>query len=346
MNTRKLEKIACAYVGMIKESYLIRTFLFIAFLSTSFGTFADNECTRTSQAALRACNSEVKDDFWIAKGNCINLPSRSEERACKQEAFQVLIESKEECLAQFDAREEVCEDLGQDPYHPEIDLDNFPYTDGIIPNPNPFFPLVPGTTFIYEGGDEIITVEVTHEIKEILGVSCIVVRDVVEENGEVIEDTFDWYAQDIDGNVWYFGEISQEFEDGELVGVEGSWKAGVEGAKQGIIMKADPQVGDVYRQEFALGNAEDMGRVTDVNGDESSPAASCDGECLVIDDFTPIEPDALENKYYAPGIGFILEVKPETGERVELTEIIIEDDEDDEEEDNDEEEDDDEDDDE
>jgi hypothetical protein len=145
----------------------------------------------------------------------------------------------------------------------------------------------------------------------------------VDEDGEVIEDTFDWYAQDKDGNVWYFGEIALNFEDGQLVDIEGSWTAGVDGAKAGIIMKARPAVGDVYRQEFFLGDAEDMGEVLSVKASASVPApgASCDGDCLLTRDWTPLEPDAEEEKSYAPGIGPILEVNPETKERVELVEF-------------------------
>ena len=232
----------------------------------------------------------------------------------------------EECSDQFDAREEVCNDLGQAPYHPDINPDNFPFMDGIIPPSelNPFFPLVQGTTYVYQGSDETITVTVTDEIKEIPGVNCISVHDVVKEDGKVTEDTFDWYAQDKDGNVWYFGEISQEFEEGELVGIEGSWKAGVDGAKTGIIMKANPQVGYFYRQEFFLGDAKDMAEVIDLNGSESAPAAECVGDCLVTSESTPIEPDVSENKFYAPDIGLILEIDMETGNRVELIEIITE----------------------
>lgn len=188
--------------------------------------------------------------------------------------------------------------------------------------PNPYFPLVPGTTWIYEGGDEKITVTVTEDTKEILGVTCAVIHDVVEEDGEIIEDTLDWYAQDVEGNVWYFGEIAQNFEDGELTDIDGSWMAGVEGAKIGILMPINPVEGQVYRQEFALGEAEDMGEILSLTATESVAGASCTDNCLKTRDFTPLEPDVEEQKYYAPNIGVILEVDLETGERVELIEMI------------------------
>ena len=330
MNTKTLGKMIQTHLSTVDNSFLMRMIFSITLLLTSYWTSANNNCTRTSIAAIRACQNQVRDDYWIAIGNCLNLPSRIQQRECRRETWQTRREARDECFEQFDAREEVCDALGQDPYDPDIDPDNFPYADGIIPNPNPYWPLVPGTTFVYEGGDEVITVAVTHELKEILGVTCIVVHDVVEEDGEVIEDTFDWYAQDANGNVWYFGELSREFEEGELTGISGSWKAGVNGAKPGIIMKADPKVGDVYRQEFFLGEAEDMGEVLALNGsaDVVAEGADCDGDCLVTADFTPIEPGALEHKYYKHGLGFILETKPGTDERVELVEIIVDDDDD------------------
>ena len=131
---------------------------------------------------------------------------------------------------------------------------------------NEFFPLKPGTTFFYEGATDGVPtsneVYVTRDIKNILGVKCTVVRDRVYENGVLVEETFDWYAQDEDGNVWYFGEDSKDLDpDGNVISTEGSWEAGVGGAMPGIIMLADPHVGDRYHQEFAPGVAEDMAQV-------------------------------------------------------------------------------------
>jgi hypothetical protein len=194
-------------------------------------------------------------------------------------------------------------------------------------------PLLAGTRWVYEGdtedGLETITVTVTDEIKEIeypeesgQVFACVVVRDVVELDGEVIEDTFDWYAQDNAGNVWYFGELSKNFEDGELVDIEGSWKAGVEGAIPGISMPAAPRVGSVCRQEYALGEAEDMATVVSLGQENVAvPYGEFSDTVLKTGEYTPIEPDAYEHKYYAPGVGMVLEVNPESGERVELIEM-------------------------
>ena len=133
------------------------------------------------------------------------------------------------------------------------------------------------------------------------------------------EDTDDFYAQATDGAVWYFGEAAKQLENGEIVGVEGSFRGGVDSAKPGIIMEAHPAVGDVYRQEFALGDAEDAAEVLSVTGTESVPGASCTSSCVVTHDFSPLEPDANEQKFYAPGVGIMLEIDFETGgTRLEL----------------------------
>ncbi|MBW1768844.1 MAG: hypothetical protein JRJ65_17575 [Deltaproteobacteria bacterium] len=290
-------------------------------------------CTQTSYAAFRACKNETRDDYWIAIGNCNNLSDPDERAECKREAWGELRSARGDCRDQFDARQDICDELGQGPYDPVINPDDFVDPDDIggdVVAANLYTPLIPGTVWVYEGeteeGTETITVTVTGETKEIeypeesgLIFTCRVVRDVVKLDGEVIEDTDDWYAQDTGGNVWYFGEISQEFEDGELVGIEGSWKSGVDGAKPGIIMKADPQEGDYYRQEFFLGDAEDMGEV--VSRDVESvtvPFGTYENDVLKTKDFTPIEPDVLEYKFYAPGVGMVLEENPEDDERVEL----------------------------
>jgi len=325
---------------MVQEKNIVRLgltiIMFIALLvlvSTSAlakggGRYNKRACSKTASSAYLACSYEVKDDYWIAKGNCYNLSDREERDECFEEAKEEYKEAKGECREQLEARKDLCEELGEAPYDPEIDPDDFVTVDDS--NANPYFPLVPGKQWVYEGGDETITVTVTYETVEILGVTCIEVSDVVEEDGEVIEDTKDWYAQDVEGNVWYFGERSVEREDCEedgcdayLLSDDGSWIAGVDGAKPGIIMFGDlsDKVGTVFRQEFALGDAEDAGELVSVAASESVPAASCTGDCVQTRDFTPLEPDAEELKYYAPGIGLILEVDAETGDRVELKEI-------------------------
>jgi hypothetical protein len=172
-----------------------------------------------------------------------------------------------------------------------------------------------------ERGLERIEVSPTGKKKVILGVSCVEVRDVVTLEGVPIEDTLDWFAQDKWGNVWYFGELSLNFEHGELVSLDGSWKAGVGGAFPGIIMKADPKVGDVYRQEYWIGEAEDIGEVFGLDETVVVPFGTF-ANCLQTEDQTPIEPDVEEFKYYAPGVGFVLSENAKTGERAELVDIL------------------------
>jgi hypothetical protein len=186
---------------------------------------------------------------------------------------------------------------------------------------NPFLPFIPGTTWTYEGetdeGTETIVVEATAETRVILGVTCTVVRDRVYLEGELIEDTQDWFAQDAHGNVWYFGELSYELEGGEIVSIEGSWEAGVDGARPGIVMPATPEVGQVYRQEFLLAEAEDMGEILGLNASVTVPYGPFSG-CRQTRDFSPLSPGSLEHKFYAAGVGLVLEQHPRSGSRVEL----------------------------
>jgi hypothetical protein len=300
-------------------------------------------CTLTSKAALQACKNEAADDLWIAIGNCNNLSAADDRPECLYDARSTQLEDLQTCREQYVARQDICSDLGEAPYAPDLEAADFVNPDAIgeVETPNPYFPLVKGTTWIYKGeteeGTEKITVTVTDEIKEIEYPEdsgnifmCREVRDTVKlvtkDDGErvveLVEDTKDWYAQDTDGNVWYFGEIALNYEDGEIVDVEGSWKAGVDGAKPGIVMLAFPEEGDIYRQEFLLGDAEDMALVLSTDADIPVPFNSDSDEVLQTEEWTPIEPDVVEYKYYVPGIGMVLEENPDTGERVELKKVI------------------------
>lgn len=168
---------------------------------------------------------------------------------------------------------------------------------------NPFMPLKPGTKVSF-GGAERVEITITTETKTILGVPATVVRDQVFVNGELEEDTFDWFAQDRHGNVWYFGEKTAEYANGKVVSTAGSWTGGVDGALPGIVMLADPQVGDIYRQEFYKGEAEDIGEVTGVGGSITVPLGTFT-DILVTEEWTPLEPNVRERKTYVPGIGVV-----------------------------------------
>jgi hypothetical protein len=191
------------------------------------------------------------------------------------------------------------------PYDPAINPDDF--VEGID---NPYMPFEPGAVYVYEGvsedEEETVTVSVTNRTREILGITATVVKDVVTVEGEIAEKTFDWFAQDRYGNVWYLGEDSKEYEDGKPVSSEGSWEAGVDGAQPGIVMLGDPQVGDRYRQEYYEGEAEDFGKVIKLNASIEVPYDSYT-DVLVTEDWNPLEPKILENKYYARGVGVVYE---------------------------------------
>jgi hypothetical protein len=174
---------------------------------------------------------------------------------------------------------------------------------------NRFFPLQPGTRWVYKGvedGEEETNVTiVTHDRKEILGVSTIVVFDrVFLASGELKEKTFDFYAQDKEGNVWYMGENTKELENGRVVSTEGTWQAGRNGAKAGIIMLAHPQIGDQYRQEFLAGEAEDEARVVARGLDIKVPFGSFHN-CIKTVEWTRLEPGVKEAKVNCPDVGFV-----------------------------------------
>lgn len=294
----------------------------------------DGICNQTAELASKACGAEVRDDFLIAKAKCINISDPDEQGECLSEARVERRETKGLCKDQEDAREDVCDLLEEDRYDPDFDPANFVDPDeiGTSVEPHPFLALVPGTQWKYADSEgETIVVTVTDEIKLVDGVLCRVVQDVVtSEEGFQIEDTDDWFAQDLEGNIWYCGEEVKDFEvfEGdepvkeELVAIDGSFKAGRDGAQPGILLPANPQVGDAYRQEFDLGNAEDTVEVISITGTESAPGGSCDGDCFVTRDFSALDPGPEENKYYAPGIGLIVEINLEDGARNELVEYI------------------------
>lgn len=192
---------------------------------------------------------------------------------------------------------------------------------------NTYFPLVPGATFHYRArtadGVETEDFTVTSATKRIQGITTRVIEDVVRLNGSITEHTFDWFAQDQQtGDVWYFGEDSQQILNGQVIGTEGSWEAGRNGAQAGIIMEGHPKVGDTYREEFAPGVAEDMARVLTLDARAQVPYGNFRG-CLKTDNFTPLDPNLHEEKVYCPDVGLVLETnvsgRKEPNELVSIT---------------------------
>jgi hypothetical protein len=206
--------------------------------------------------------------------------------------------------------------VGQ-PYAPHMDPADFSTTVD-----NAYFPLTPGTTHTYEDENERVVVTVTASTRMVMGIETVVVRDRQFDGARLTEDTEDWFAQDGEDNVWYFGESTAECRDGEVTSHAGSWEAGVDGAQPGIVMLGQPEVGDYYRQEYYPGHAEDVARVREV-GATLRVGDTTYQDVLVTEDFTALEPGQLEHKGYAPEVGLIREGAPDDN-GVELTEIAEE----------------------
>jgi hypothetical protein len=175
---------------------------------------------------------------------------------------------------------------------------------------NPYWPMAPGSRWVYRetDGDSVqrVVVRVTHRTKRVAsGVTARVVHDRVTERGRLVEDTLDWYAQDDDGNVWYLGEDTEEYEHGRAVSAAGSWEAGADGARAGIVMPARPRVGMAYEQEHKAGEAEDRAKVLSLGEQAEVPFGHFTG-VLMTKDFTPLEPRVLEYKLFARGVGPVL----------------------------------------
>jgi len=292
-------------------------------------------CAQTSMAALTACKLAAQEDYNLALGTCKNV-AKSEQYDCIARAKEEFGSALEECPEQFEARQEVCEAIGPGPYLPEgIDPGDFATEPTLLEG---YFPLEPGNIYVYKHYDEndnileTIVVEVTNGTREIADVTCRVVQDTVYEGNsqdEMIEDTTDWYALNTNGDVWYFGEIALNFEDGVISNIDGSWTAEVEGAKPGILMYADPAAheGETYRQEFALSEAEDVATIVEIltkrefaaevgyDATNPVPAVFGDGPFLHTLESSPLEPGVVEHKYYGMGVGNVLIVDPDTGER-------------------------------
>jgi hypothetical protein len=279
-------------------------------------------CRLTSQAAWGSCRAGAQSDYWLAIAKSENLSDPAARRKSRKQALAELRDALRTCKEQLAARQMVCDRLDGAPYDPVIVPENF-----VTNIDNPYFPLTPGTTRIYVAqtahGVVSNVVATTHNTVVILGVICVEVRDVVYTDGEVTEDTLDWFAQDKDGNVWYFGENTLEIADGLVVSVEGSFKAGVDGARPGIIMKAHPTIGDAFRQEFVLEQGEDFEEVIALNKSVTVPYGSFN-HCVKVRETTALEPDTIVHDFYAPGIGPVLSIEMPSNERLELMQIIRE----------------------
>ena len=222
-------------------------------------------CSATAQAAFQACGHQTLDDYWIAFGICINESDSKDRAECFADAKSTRSEDDQLCKDQREARLEACDPLGEGRYDPDFEAADFDKNFANLSNPNRYFPLGIGNQWEFRSATQYTKVRVLNETKLIDDVRCIVVRDEVFEDGVIIEGTNDWFAQAKDGNVWYCGEETASFETfkgdkpmkPEVVSIDGSFKAGRDGDKPGIIFQANPSKGEFYVEESSLGNAED-----------------------------------------------------------------------------------------
>jgi len=299
------------------------------------------KCTLHAQFLLQACFADRRDDRLVHFADCFYVTPRSEQADCRADANAEAAEKAAECRELYDARRDLCDLVGQERYDIEFDPADFVDPDAIggTIDPNPYWPLTAGHTHVILAEGEVIVVTATDEIRDVGGLPCRVIRDLVFEEAddgeggteyEGIEVTQDWYAQHVDGDVIYCGENTYEVEDGLVDNTDGSFANGADRARAGFLMRALPVVGEGDRQEMASDEAEDYveyvslaATPTAAEGGDSA-AFPCAGGCLQTFEVNPRDPGQAEHKYYLPGAGFILATKLDedgvaTGEREEVT---------------------------
>ena len=302
----------------MKSHLLLTLFVICLTPATTCLPQETNTCQLSSQQELKSCRTEAQSTLQLALAQCDNVSDAQGRAACKQQAFASQKDALGLCDGQFSQRQRICQELGPAPYDPVIDPANF-----VTVIDNPFFPLKPGVTLIYEAqtseGFEHHEFTVTHNTATILGVTCVQIHNPVTIDGQLIGDTLDYFAQDKVGTVWFFKDDSVGLSDGRVVKVDG-WTSGVNGASPGIMMEAHPSVGDFYRQDFLLGTAEEVAQVLNLDTTVTVPAGTFQ-HCVEIEERTGLEPGALEHKFYAPGVGQVLDVDLVTGDRLPLVAI-------------------------
>jgi hypothetical protein len=288
-------------------------------------------CADSARLLHYACAYEMRASYHGAAAACADAPAT--EDACVADAAASYDEGVAECEEALGVRLDLCGALGDEPYEPAFGAAHAsafvdPREIGASVPPNPWFPLVPGNRWVYDDGEGATrTVTVTEDVKLVDGIECAVVNDVTTEGDVVVEETDLWLAQDLDGNVWTCGELARDYEtfegdapvEPELVDIDGSWKAGRDGAEAGILVPAAAEPGVVLRHELAPGVAEDAFEVVSITATETAPAGACDGDCLETRELSPLDPGNEEHRYYAAGIGLIVATNDD--ERVELVEF-------------------------
>ncbi len=274
---------------------------------------AADVCEKTTASSATACNHLAAGAYNYDLGNCANIVNVIDRGKCRAKADKVIAAAGDLCTAQAAAGRSVCNKVGQAAYDPKINPADFsPVVD------NPWLPMKPGSEYVYRNKSENaeVVITVTNKKIKLMGVDCIIVHDVNSVGGVIEEDTLDYFAQHKDGSVWYFGEDTISYDNG-IANTAGSWRAGLNGAKPGIVMFAAPAVGKSYRQEFFLGEAEDVAQGFAINQHVKVPAGTFNN-AYQTKDFTALEPGNFEYKYYVRGIGNVLVTNPATGVREEL----------------------------
>ena len=279
-------------------------------------------CNKSALAARTAANREAWAVFWNEISLCLNETPFTEVVKRAKKAEKALKDAQELVEDQFDERIQVCQQLGQSPYDPNIDPLEF---TSVVDNP--YFPLIIGNTNAYEGDtlDGIVRIEDTtlNETRQILGVDCAVVECIEYLDDVVTRQTRRYYAQHTDGTVWYFGQQTFAIEDDVIVDMDGSWIAESKGAKPGIVMLAAADIGLVYRQSFLPNVAEDVAKFQATGVSVTVPYNSQTYlDCWQIRNTTPLDPDALEQRFFAQGVGLVKTVDADTGDVFELVEIL------------------------
>lgn len=308
--------------------------------STGISDLSSHACTTHAKLLRRACLADRAEELLIHRADCLYVTPEEDQAECLDDAREAAAEKREECWEVFEARRDVCDLVGEERFVPELDPADFvdPNDIGGIVDPNPYWPLTAGHTHVILGEGEVTVVAVTDEVREIGGLPCRVLRDLVfeevDDEGDVeyeaVEVTQDWYAQHVDGDVIYCGENTYEIEDGLIDNTGGSFANGTDRARAGFLLRAFPVIGEGDRQEMASDEAEDYVEYVSLaatpSEDEGGDVAAfpCDGDCLQTFEVNPREPGQAEYKYYLPGTGFVLASKLDedgepTGEREEVT---------------------------
>ena len=288
-------------------------------------------CSTHASLLLRACFADRRDDFLVHWADCTYVSSEEDERECRAAARAEKAAKAEECEDVYGARLELCGLLGEERFDVEFDPAEFVDPDdiGMHVAPNPYWPLTAGHTHVILADGEVVVVTATDEVREVGGLPCRVIRDLVFEEAEddeggveygAVEVTQDWYAQHENGDTIYCGENTYEIEDGLVDNTDGSFANGTGRARAGFLVRAMPTVGAGDRQEMATDEAEDYVRYESLAAGPSAGeggddmAFPCNGGCLQTFEVNPHDPGEAEYKYYLPGTGFVLATKLEDGE--------------------------------